>query len=199
MTLDEHIGEALKESHFPEPHNGLFASKNTLNAITDYSVAYTIWPDLQSTSSLKDPDKALVEFISQHAREIFAIGIYLSIQDRSLRDMMRLFMRQEKSDNNLPLSDAALEKVWPGARYLILRRNFGRAQHLFRPHGFSMRNRFSVDTIPPNVVLPIVESQSMSRGQFGIVYKVKIAEDFLDFKDPIRKVRNHGHHSFHCV
>lgn len=195
MDLEEHIGEALRESRFPEGHNGLFASKSVLTAITNASVIQTIWPDLQPPRFPKEPEnQALVDFISQHAREIFAIGIYLNIQDKKLRDMMRLFMKHQMSDRHLPLSDAAMERIWAEPRYLLLRRKFGRAQYLFRPHGFTMMNRFLVVPVLPNVVLPILKSKNMSRGQFGIVYEVRIDEDFLDFNDPIRKVRRNEHH-----
>lgn len=200
MDLEEHIGEALRESCFPEGHNGLFASKNVLTAITNYSVTQKMWPDLQPPRFPKESDnKALVDFISQHAREIFAIGIYLNIQDKKLRDMMRLFMKHQMSDIHLPLSDAAMDRIWAEPRYLLLRRKFGRAQCLFRPHGFSMMNRFLVVPVLPNVVLPILESKNMSRGQFGIVYAVRIDEDFLDFNDPIRKVRRNEHYEFRFV
>lgn len=201
MDLEEHIGEALRESCFPEGHNGLFASKNVLTAVTNSSVTQKIWPDLQPPRFPKESDnKALVDFVSQHAREIFAIGIYLNIQDKKLRDMMRLFMKHQMSDMHLPLSDAAMERIWAEPRYLLLRRKFGRAQYLFRPHVFSMMNRFLVVPVPPHVVLPILKSKNMSRGQFGIVYEVRIDEDFLDLNDPIRQVRRNEHTmKFHFI
>lgn len=188
MDLEERIGEALRESHFPKAHNGLFASKNALKAVTDSSVAHTIWPDSPSMD-LDNSDKELIEFVTRHAREIFAIGIHLDIQNKRLREMMRLFMMHGKSDKSLPLSNAEMEKIWPGARFVSRRHNFGKKQHLFRPTVFTLERRFTVVAVLPNDVLPIVKSKSMSRGQFGIVYRVTLDKDFLEFNDPIRKVR----------
>lgn len=194
--LMDHINNALRESDFPTPKNGYFIPKNTLTAITNSSVTRTVWADSKLFEDLADSDRKLVEFISEQAPEIFAIGIYL---DQNLKNMMRLFMKHDKSDSSLPMSDAELETVWPEPRHTARRRSFKDNQHLFRPQGFPRQNRFSVIEIQPNVVLPILQSEHMSQGQFGIVYKVKLHEDFLDFNDPIRKVRRNEHLMSHYI
>ncbi|KAK2597572.1 hypothetical protein N8I77_012351 [Diaporthe amygdali] len=184
VDLVEHISNAVRESEFPNPSNGPFAPRNTLRNITDSSVTDTIWPD--STGDLSASNKELVEFIRGQALEIFAIAIYL---DENLEKMLRLFMKHDKSDRSLPMSDADLEKIWPRPRDAIRRRSFKKHQHLFRAQGFPMQGRFSVIHLGPNVVLPILESKHMSHGQFGIVHKVSLHEEFLDLNDPIRKAQ----------
>lgn len=189
INLVEHINNALRESAFPPPKNGYFASKKALEVITKLSVTRTIWSNSKSFWTLVASDRELVEFISGQAREIFAIGIYMDIHDQSLRNMMRLFMLHNTSDKSLPISDAEMEKMWPGVQYKGRRRSFKDSQHLFRPQDFSMQARFSVIYLRPNIVLPILESKHVSEGRFGLVYKVKLHEDFLHFNDSIRKVR----------
>jgi hypothetical protein len=78
-------------------------------------------------------------------------------------------------------------KMWPGD--LGRRRRFGNSQHLFKPQTFPRLVRFSVIRLGQNTVLPILESQNMAQGQFGIVYKVRLHVDCLDLGDPIRQVR----------
>lgn len=197
FNLVEHINNALRESEFPTPKNGLFAPRSTLRAINNTSVIRTIWPGWESFESLDDSDRKLVEFISGHAPEIFAIGIYMGIDDQSLRDMMQLFMRHDISDRSLPISDAEMGAIWPGPRYNGRRRLFKDSQRLFRAQGFSMRDRFSVIQLQPNIVLPILKSEAISQGQFGIIYKVRLHEEFLDSNDPIRKVRRYKNHLIH--
>lgn len=189
FDLAEYINNALRESEFPTPQNGYFAPKSTLNGITNSSVTHTIWSNSKSFSTLVDSDKKLVEFISGQAREIFAIGIYMDIHDQNLRNMMRLFMMHDKSDKSLPIPDADMQEIWPGVRYEGRRRSFQDSQHLFRAQEFPMRDGFSVIKLESKVVLPIYRSEHVSQGQFGMVYKVTLHEEFLDFNDPIRKVR----------
>lgn len=189
INLVDHINNALRESKFPARKNGYFASKNALEVITKPSVTRTIWSNSKSFRTLVDSDRELVEFITGQAREIFAIGIYMDIHNQGLRNMMRLFMLHRKSDRNLPMSDAEMETMWPGVQYRSRRRSFKDSQHIFRPQDFPMRERFSVIQLRPNVVLPILESKQMCEGRFGIVYRVRLHGDFLDFNDPIRKVR----------
>ncbi|KAG6359198.1 hypothetical protein INS49_012718 [Diaporthe citri] len=190
QSLLEYINNSLRESEFPTPKNGYFAPRSTLRAIHNASVTRTIWPDSESFESLDDSDRKVVEFISGDAPEIFAIGIYMDVHDQSLRDMMRLFMRHDISDRSLPISDAEMGAIWPGPRHNGRRRLFKNSQHLFRPQCLPMRDRLSVIQLQPNVVLPILKSEHTSQGQFGIVYKVRLHEEFLDFNDPIRKA--HG-------
>ncbi|KAI3390842.1 hypothetical protein diail_8545 [Diaporthe ilicicola] len=187
VDLEDHINDALRESQFPTPENGDFAPKSTLSAITNYSVTHTIWSNSTSFETLGDSDRGLVEFISGQASEVFAIGICMDIHKQKLGDMMRLFMSHDKSDRNLPLSDAEMETMWP--KHKSRRRLFKDFQYLFRAQHFPLQNRFSVISVLSNTVLPILESQHMSQGQFGIVYKVKLHEEFLDSNDPIRKAR----------
>lgn len=194
FDLVEYINGALRDSEFPTPKNGYFAPRSTLRAINNASVTRTIWPHSESFESLDDSDRKLVEFISGHAPEIFAIVLYMDVLGQTLRNMMRLFMSHNISDSSLPISDAETEKIWPGARYQARRRNFQDSQNLFRSQHFPMRDRFSVIQIQPKVVLPILKSEHTSQGQFGIVYKVKIHEESLDSNDPIRKVRRYKYH-----
>lgn len=192
IDLVVHINEALSQSDFPTPENGYFASKSTLTAITEPSIAYTIWPDLKLDETLVDSERELIEFISEQARELFAIGIYMEIQ--KLGDMMQLFRRHGITDKSLPISDDGMETMWPGVRYKGRRRSFKDSQHLFRPQSFRMQDRFSVIQLESKVVLPVLQSTHISQGQFGIVYKVVLHEDFLDLNNPIRKVRQSENH-----
>lgn len=187
INLVEHINDALRESKFPFPNNGYFAPKSALSVITKPSITRTIWSHSKSFETLVESDRELVEFISAKAQEIFAIGIYLDSEN--LKKMMRLFMTHNKTDGSLPISDAELEKIWPEVNHRGRRRAFKDAQHLFRPQSFPRRDRFSVIYLQPNIVLPIFESELKSQGQFGIVYRVTLHEEFLDSHDPIRKVR----------
>lgn len=188
QDLGDYINSALRESEFPTPKNGYFVSRSALRAVTKWSVTRTLWRDSKSFESLDDSDRAVVEFISGKAPEIFAIGIYLDIEIENLRKMMRLFMTHDKTDGSLPISDAELETIWPGIRYRSRRRSFQDSQRIFRPQDFALRNKFSVIQIQPKVVLPILKSEHISQGRFGIVYKVVIHEEYLDINDPIRKV-----------
>lgn len=197
VDLAEYINNSLRESEFPTPKNGYFAPKSTLSVVTNSSITSTMWPNSKLFGALADSDKKLVEFISEQAREIFAIGIYMDIHDQNLRNMMWLFMRHNKSDRNLPISDAEIEAMWPGPRNHGRRRSFQDSQHIFRPQSFPMRDRFSVVKLHPKVVLPIMKSECVSQGQYSIVYKVKLHEEFLDPHDPIRKVRLHQDHVSH--
>lgn len=184
--LAKHINNALRESEFPTPKNGYFAPNNTLRVITKSSVTHTIWRGSKSFESLDSSNRKLVEFISGEAPEIFAIGIYM---DTDLRDMMSSFMKHDKTDQNLPISKGGIEKIWPEPRHRGRRRSFQDSQHLFKAQKFPMQGRFSVIQLQPRVVLPILKSEHKSQGPFSIVYKVTLHKDFLDFKDPIRKVR----------
>lgn len=195
--LVEYVNNALRESEFPTPGSGYFAPKSTLNAITNSSVTQTIWSNSKSYNSLMEWERNLVEFISGQAREMFAIGIRMSFQNHNLGSLMWHFMTHNKSDRSLPMSDAEIEAIWPGPRNSSQRRDFQDKQRLFRPHGFPRRNRFSVITLQPKIVLPILKSEQRSRGQFGIVYKVTLHEEFLDQDDPIRKVRENQRHPLH--
>lgn len=195
VDLGEHINGALIDSEFPTPKNGYFAPKSTLSVVTNSSITRIMWSNSKLFRTLVDSDKKLVEFISGQAREIFAIAIYMDIHDQNLRNMMRLFMMHNKSDENLPISDAEIEAMWPGPRNHGRRRFFQDSQRLFRPQGFPMRDRFSVIKLEPKVVLPIFKSEHKFQGQFGIVYRVTLHEEFLDFNDPIRKVRRNIHSS----
>lgn len=181
-----YVNEAMMESKFPIPCNGYFASRKTLTAITESSVIPTIWP-----TSL--PDMELVEFISRQARELFAIGIVMDIGNEALVDLMRLFMREEKTDSSLPISEDDIMKMWPRPRDSMRRRHFRDFQYLFRAPTFARRDRFSVISLKMDTVLPIVESTLMSQGRFSIVYRVRLHEDFLGLDDPIRKVRRYEH------
>lgn len=183
VDLMVYINGALTQSQFPTPDNGYFAPKSTLNLITNSSVTRIISP---SSGIVDDLDRKLVEFISGKAQEIFAIGISIDID---LRNMMLAFMMHNITDRSLPISDAEMEKMWPGPRYQPRRRSFQDAQHRFRPQDFPMQHRFSVIRIQPRVILPIRESEQVSGGQFGIVYKVRLHEGVLELNDPIRKVR----------
>lgn len=187
INLVEHINNALRESTFPSPNNGYFAPKSALSVISEPSITRTIWPDSKSFEALVDSDRKLVEFISAQAQEIFAIGIYRDIEN--LKKMMRLFMTHNKTDESLPISDAELEKIWPEVNHSGRRRAFKDAQHLFKAQSFPRSDRFSVINLQPNIVLPIIKSQHKSQGQFGIVYRVILHKEFLDSRDPIRKVR----------
>lgn len=188
VDLVDYVNGALRVSQFPTPENGYFAPRSTLSIITNSSITRTIWYDSKSFKTLVDSDRELVKFISAQAREIFAIGIYLDSEESNLRKMMRLFMMHNKTDESLPISDTELEKIWPGIRSQARRRSFQDAQHLFRPQSFPRRHRFSVIDLQPKVVLPIIKSQHKSQGQFGIVYRVTLHEEFLDSHDSIRKV-----------
>lgn len=185
--LVEYINNALRDSEFPTPQNGYFAPKNTLKAITRPSVTHTIWRGSKSFDALDVSDRKLVEFISGQAQEIFAIGICMD-SDTDLKTMMSLFMKHGTTDRNLPISDGEMEKMWPGPRYKGRRRTFQDSQHLFRAQKFPMRDRFSIIQLQPKVVLPVLKSEHKSQGQFGIVYKVTLHEEFLDLNNPIRKV-----------
>lgn len=185
IDLVDYIYNALRESEFPTPQNGYFAPKTTLKAITRPSVTHTIWRGSKSFDDLDVSDRELVEFISGPAQEIFAIGIYL---DMDLKNMMSLFMEHGTTDTNLPISNGEMEKIWPGPRYKGRRRTFQDSQHLFKAQEFPMRDRFSIIKLQPKVVLPVLKSEHKSQGQFGIVYKVTLHEEFLDLNNPIRKV-----------
>lgn len=193
-NLAEHVNNALRESEFPTPKNGYFASKKPLKYITESSVIYTMWPKSKPSKRLVEADKKLVEFIIAHAKEIFAIGIYMDIHGQDLLHMMKRFDKENKSDGSLPISDAEMETIWPESRYKHRRRLFKDSQHIFRPQCFPRKERFSVIQIKPKVVLPIVQSEQMSRGQFGIVYKVHVHKEFLESNDILRKVRYHELH-----
>lgn len=196
IDLAYYINNALKESRFPTRHNGYFAPRNTLRAITNSSVTHAIWGSSKSFDALDVSDRKLVEFISGQAPEIFAIGIYMDID---LKKMMLLFMKHDKTDKNLPISKDKLEKMWSGHGYKSRRRSFQDSQRVFRAQEFPMRDRFSVIELKPNVVLPILKSKHTSQGQFGFIYKVTLHKGFLDRKDPIRKVRRIQHHLLHYI
>lgn len=186
MDLVNIINNSLRESDFPTPKNGYFASRSTLRHVTEFSVTNTIWSNPESLKKINDSDRKLVEFISWQSPEIFAIGVYMGID---LKNMMSSFMMHGKSDKSLPISDTELEKMWPEPQYQAQRRQFQDAQHIFRAQRFPMQNRFSVIQLQPKVVLPILRSEHKSQGRFGIVYKVTLHKDFLDSNDPIHKVR----------
>lgn len=185
IDLVDYINNALRESEFPTPNNGYFAPRNTLRAITEPSVTHTIWGSSKSFDALGLSDRRLVEFISGQAQEIFAIGIYMDVD---LKTMMSSFMKHGTTDRNLPISNSEMEKMWPGPRYHSRRRSFQDSQHLFKAQEFPTRDRLSIIQLQPKVVLPVLESEHKSQGQFGIVYKVKLHEEFLDLNHPIRKV-----------
>lgn len=194
IDLVDYINDALRESEFPTPNNGYFAPRNTLRAITESSVTHTIWGSSKSFDALGVSDRRLVEFISGQAQEIFAIGIYMDID---LKTMMSSFMKHGTTDRNLPIPNSEMEKMWPGPRYHSRRRSFQDSQLVFRAQEFPMRDKFSVIELKPKVVLPILKSEHTSQGRFGIIYKVTLHNDFLDREDPIRKVRRISHHLLH--
>lgn len=187
LDLMKHVQGAVRESDFPNQRNGYFASKNTLRAVTDLSVAQTIRPN-------SPRNRNLVEFISREAREIFAIGIFMGLKKQQLVELVRLFRKHQKTDGSLPISENDMMQMWPGptGRDSWLKRSFKTSQHLFRAQDFPRRTRFSVIYIGPDTLLPILKSKQMCRGRFGTVYKVTLHEDFLDSDDPIRKVRRHN-------
>lgn len=188
VDLVERILDALIQSDFPGHPARYFAPERTLEAITTSSVAETIFADPILPGNLNDSDRKLVDFIRQDAREIFAICICAGFQN--LKDIMRLFMKHRISDAELPIPANTIEGIWPKPRQAMQRLHFENSQCVFRAQRFPMEKRFSVIHLPQNTVLPILKvSAIQSEGQFGVVHKVTIHEEYLDLRDPIRQVR----------
>lgn len=179
--LCEYLDRALKQSNFPGRPKSYFASKKMLQDITHLNIAQTIDGDA---------NKVLVDFISSHAPELFAICICSGITPEGLVPAIKHLMIHGISDRSLPISKPRITSIWP-KEWAMRIRHFQNFQYTFRAQSFPKKDKFEVVDLPEDIILPITDARQIEcQGQFGIVYRAKIDPDHLDPDDPIRKVKD---------
>ncbi|KAF2805713.1 uncharacterized protein BDZ99DRAFT_395569 [Mytilinidion resinicola] len=183
-TLYSHIRHSVFDSSVRK-----FLPEGTLDMILNRDSVF----EAMEVEGPNVDDESLADFVLAYARRVFAISIYIGLEDAKLRKAMLLCKEHGINDRKLPIAytqDVSLNvlarlenSVDQKRRIWNLRRinKFCEEQWSFLAPVFSTAI-FNHD-LHPNAVLPFTRKHDIVNGSFGQVYKYEIHPHH--FKDPL--------------
>ena len=133
--------------------------------------------------------KALIEFILEEAKKVFAISLISGVTNQILRDVMASFMQHRFADASLPIKHKEdldtlpcfLSHTWNKRR----KRDFWTKQWSFLAPLFS-KKQFKMELEPDHILPFIWKGSETKESEFSQVYEVTIHESHHE--DPILTV-----------
>lgn len=134
-------------------------------------------------------DNELVHFVRENGTKLLTICVMCRIRESELERAMGDFRKYGLNDQSLPVSQ---EILFPYAQRLQWYEpdaiNFLQHQWKFVVPKFSMGHCLMPD-LPEGTILPFLELSRVFKGNFGMVYKVRVHPSHFDRDDPIHNVR----------